>query len=457
MKTWQKIKAARDQQNYEEALALFWESKDQDQDMLMNRRMVSWVFYDIIKVEVQNENWNQLELYIESVQKESLLDSSFNEMFVEHFWLQLGKPFFQHCKFAQKSADFTYVDQLFDIMKKLPSPEGKYRSLPLFGLVRVKDNWREVYECLEWWDLSRLEAREFEKLNHKTPSLGERVLLAWSKSLVEEKSKERKFRKLSEEKLSQAFSKCKSLLVQVLSWDIDQQWLEYALAKILYEEEEYEKGFSFLLKFANRKSSEFWVWSLLGNYAVKMGQPKKAIRIFSEGLQLRVPERFVINLRKSLIPLLVDQQEYDWAKTEINNVISIQKENSWTVDGRLIDLMATPWYQKADLLNDLEQKEKYANAASGIKVDLGIEAPKNRKYSKKTTGSTTIDFEGSMSVFEGSPFALIKTSDHKTIFVPSQERKKWTDGDYRVKGKAVSAWDKKKDRWGWRVIRLKMA
>jgi len=448
MKTWQKIRNARKEKDYDSAYEHY--QLQSDPSDLMSKKMMCWVIYDQLKAAYQGHNQEQIAQKLSFVRNEEVLEIEENDMFFDHFWRISGLYFLKQCKFAHKSKSSENLDQLFRHLRQLPPPKGVSAQIALNGALKVKDQWPKFYSFLDWWNIHRLDREYFKpfitKKGNKIPSTGERTLLAMAKYLYDEAEKNN-YGQLGKESCQSGIQLCIEKIQLALNWRVEQNWLEYALAKLHYASGDYPKGLIAIQSFAPGKRDQFWVWALMGKFYIAMGNNKEALKALSRGLSIPVKADFQIKMRLDLLPVLESQQEWDWLKTEIIQIIATGGEKM-TNHRQVIKYIMSKDYTEARELPVRELEVLYRENA----IQLEREATKPHKSEQR---NKKITYKGKAIILPEKKFAFINTEENIDIFVPWSIRKNWAPGSPTVKGRAVQSWDKKKKRWGWRVLSMK--
>ena len=121
-----------------------------------------------------------------------------------------------------------------------------------------------------------------------------------------------------------------------------------------------EDSFADLIPFVKKKQRDFWAWDILGDVCNDNDQK---FACYCKGLSCSAPKEMTIGLKQTIIPLLIERQHYDVAKTEVEAILSIRQENGWKVPHQLLDYQSQPWYANAKVTNVKKLYQNYIEQA----------------------------------------------------------------------------------------------
>lgn len=289
----------------------------------------------------------------------------------------------------------------------------------------------------------------------------------------------------------------------------DNYWLAYHRVKLLMAVGTDEDILEEIFELVRKKPNDFWIWDLMGTYYQDIGNNQMALASFCKGLLCKTQPEFYGSLREKLIQLLLKQQKYNEAKTELNLLIEVKNNKGFKISKKLTDWQNTDWYKNASTSkNNLSLYKKEAPLAeavlfSHLPVQIGIITQINKEknlalfvISKTVEGNfkqKLANFKPQLGQFielnleeqtskEGKKWnkvVAVRLTDKKpscdvfkeiedsiriipsgigftkssNIYISKEliELYQLTTGQ-KIRGKAFAAYDKKKKAWGWKLL-----
>lgn len=259
------------------------------------------------------------------------------------------------------------------------------------------------------------------------------------------------------------------------------------------------------IPFAKKKRNDFWVWELLADAFQPEDERKMAC--LCKALSLKTPNEFLVNTRKKLAEILIKQNKFQEAKTEIEKILLARNDNKWKIPKQISEWTEQDWFKNNTSLEDnLALYKKHIKSAEEIlfadipeetvviefvnenksiisfvkdKSKHGsfkyfgmIEKPKigeliNVRFNgegkdgfykvlsiNKSPNDSVCDaikeFQGNLIMKEPASFGFVED-----VFInPSLIVKHELNKKDLVKGKAVLSYNKKKKEWGWKAVEI---
>ena len=496
------IKELRQSGKIEEALNMAKAELAAEPDNLWAKRNISWVYYDYLKQNIEAEKFN---LFMNWLNELKSLQLPANEimLYEQLSWL-IGKMAFNLSKLTP--IDSLKGQQLFDTIRvfSFPKPSEGFSFLfkALHKFLKDADNY---IQFADWWDFKNFMAKDFEtdKLPNgkEVMSIAEQAYIAYAKHLLPKKTYTGEII-FDREKTNSFLSAIEELCENYPAM----QYPPYFTAKLLLAVGDKDDALAKLLPFARKKRNDFWVWDILAE--VFSNDSEKVFSSYCRALLCKSPEEMLTKLRQKLAAILIDKRLYDEAKTEVEKLLVIKKEQGHIIPAEVVSWTNSAWYLNSKPLNnnlnlyknniqiaesilfgDIESTTvfvefvntdkkilnfitkdnlrgffKYERLINNVKVTdilsvrfkTNITEEMNQVYtvSKITDKEFESNFvkvlEGEVKIGEGKNFGFIND-----IFIhPSIVAKYNLANAKKVKVKAIKSWNKDKKALGWKIIEL---
>jgi hypothetical protein len=530
------IKKLRNENKFEEAYKLSKSDLDQNGQDIWAKRNHSWSLYYMIKKHVQAGETAQAKHYLGEFEalnmpkdetliyermgyfigvlqadylqaKKWIAEGKFLEAFDLHVSAglpteQLAWSMYYLLKSHNKSGhpSLNEVRARCRYFRGSVQPEKKliYKLL-LQELIKTKpefwEGWDQQCDFLEWMGLfGVLDEEDFEKQEwdgKKIIALAERLHIAYSKALLREGADKEKVTAYIAQVVEPLLEPCKGML-----------YVPFFKAKLLLGTGNREDGLSAFLPFARKKQKEFWVWQVFA----EAYESDKEMYLSCLCKAMLCPSRpeFLSGIKERLITHLVAKQSYDWAKTELSELVSLRQKMGWGIRSHHQQLLDLEWYREASEVGLPEQYQKHSVAAvallgerqgkevtvlvyqvnadknmfsfigvdrqqgyghymekptlyglyqlEGIPREGGYFKVMSMKKAIDTTGIENIkkEINGPFRQKAGQAFGFVAG-----VFVSPDLIKQYglTDGE-EVKGLAISSQIKGKNSWGWKLVAM---
>ncbi len=505
--SFKEVKELRKSGKLDEALIIANQDLEKEPSNIWNKRSIAWVYHDYLKKYASKENF---EIFIEYLDKVKALELPADEnMFFDSLAYQIGKFLFsltheEHIDYKNINLIFGYVKD-FHFTKPSEAYSFLYKAFHKFY-----KSWSNYIQFAYWWDFDNFSSKDFlseEFKGKKIMSIVEQAYIAYSKKLLEGETEDTNGflspKPVDKSKINKFLPK----LDAIIEGHPEYQYPPYFKAKLLLALGDEEGVLSNFLPFAKKKKNDFWVWELLAD--TFQAEDKKRLACLCKALSLKTPNEFLINTRQKLAELLIKENKFQEAKTEIVKIISTRNNNNWRIPLQLTEWTEQDWYKKtqserdnsffykqhikiaeeilfADIpeeivviefvndnksvLNFVKNKSKYGffkYAGMIEKPNIGdligvrfkgegqngyYKALSINKITAKISCDAIKEFSGSLRMQESANFGFVND-----VFIEpkSIEKYKLNKNDL-INGKAILSFNKKKNVWGWKAIKIEV-
>lgn len=201
-----------------------------------------------------------------------------------------------------------------------------------------------------------LEEDDYEKQEYegqKIISLAERVHIGYSKALIREKAPKEKVETYLKEIVESKLESQKGML-----------YVPFFKAKLLLEIGDREEGMQAFLPFARKKQGEFWVWQVFAEYYSK--DPTRYLSCLCKAISCKVKPEFLSGIKERLIAHLIETGDFDWAKTELNQLVKLRAQQNWGLRSAHHQLLASGWYAHAQEISLAHKYSQYLEPAEQL-------------------------------------------------------------------------------------------
>ena len=503
--SFKEVKELRKSGKLEEALAMANQDLEKEPANIWNKRSIAWVYHDYLKENVSKE---KIEIFIKYLDKIKSLELPADEnMVFDSSAYQIGKLIFSLAH--EDHINHKNVSQIFEHIKDFhfTKPSEEYSFL-YKAFHKCYKTWEDYISFADWWSFDNFSSQDYlseEFKGKKIMSVVEQAYIAYSKKLLEGESKV-----VEDFILPKAIDKIKikeflHKLDIIVENHPEYQYPPYFKAKLLLALGDEEEVLSNFIPFAKKKRNDFWVWELLADTFSPEDERKMAC--LCKALSLRTPNEFLINTRQKIAKILVEQNKFEEAKTEIEKILLARNDNNWKIPKQISEWTEQDWFKSnASLKDNFSFYKQYLKSAEEIlfadipeeivvvefvnenKSILNFIKDKSKhgffKYSgmlenpkigdllsvrfngegqdgfykvlsiKKVTDKTPCDaikeFSGILKMREPASFGFVDD-----VFIePNLIVTHGLNKDDAIRGKAVLSFNKKKNVWGWKAVRI---
>lgn len=481
------------------------EENHQEESMLtLAKRALSWVIYDLLKQNTSKENFDKFLNYLKEF-VEIDLDPS-EKMVVNQLIWEIGKSVFEFTK----TPDFNTakIEELLDVVMKLNfSRQTKGYSFLFKAFHKALKDSNRYIDFASWWDLWNFIRDDYKFTiqddGKKIMAVAEQGINQYAKHLI------RAFNNCEDgeekEKISQKIHDFIPVVEKAIEHNKHYYRLPYYQIKFLFASGDMRNGYPLLKKRLMTNQNDFWVWDLMAD--AYSDEPSKYIASMCKALQCKTNLENVIQMRVRLTKKLISDERYNNAKTEVGLILMACLENKYDIPDIVSDWGEESWYNLAtarsnnfelyesfqDVVDEImygnipERTVVVENVNSAKKIlnfigtdhakgylkydkiikhvkegdvllvrikDSGVEGRYNL-YSAKKSIEKFVD--GILIPFSGE---VIKPADKNFAFADGMfitpdvcSKANLQNGDF-ITGKAMAAYNKKKEEWGWKVISI---
>lgn len=479
-----------------------------DPDNIWSKRAMAWVYYAFLKQKAANQ---EVEQFIKCLNKLKELELPEDEQLVfdQTAW-QVGKVVFAISK--QDKLDTQSLDQIFNAVQTFyfSKPSDGYSFLFKAFHKAAKMGWRNYLAFADWWGFAYFQSNDFEKekLNDGklVPSVAERAYNLYAKELVNQST--------DTSSLKAYEPKAKDFLPwldNVLKTHPEFEHATYYKGKLLLKYwSDREQALQSFLPFAKENSTKFWVWNLLAE--IFKDDDEARLACLCKIQLLNPPEALFVKVSTQITRFLLQQEEYDLAKTEVSVALDTAKRQSVKVPEQLAQWQKEDWYQEAQarsnntsfyksytskaenllyhnepeyfvvvefvnkdkkVLNFIHDKAftgffKYKGKVKEPKIGDILKVKMKRignegryqLYTAEHVQDTSDQvpgiksFKGPVTLKSEGRIGFVNDSE-ATVFLSEEiiNSQKPEEGQ-EIKGKAILSYNKKKGQWGWKCIAI---
>ena len=499
--SFKEVKELRINGKLQEALEMATADLEADPTNIWNKRSISWVYYEYVKSNASLESYDKFKTYIEKI---LALELASDEaiMLHENVAIQLGKVVYAIYK--EREVDYTKVDQLFELSKKLLiGKPSNANSFLIKAFLRGSKTWPKIIDFIDLFGFESFQESDFkaEEFNGRAiSSTVEKFYNAYSKKLIDS------FKEMNSDRedLHGRINVFLPILDVQISRNPEYQFLPYFKAKLLIQIGKKDEVLSAFLPFAKRKKNDFWVWEVIAETYPKNDEHNFACHC--KALSLNSPEEYLVGLRKDFAEMLISKGLYAEAKCEIIKLIETRTKNGWKVPNDVLAITNLPWYKETlenknnqkfygqftdkaekilfhdtpeeivvvefvnsdkQVLNFVKDESKHGffsykgqinkpEIGDVLKVRFHGESKDGRYQILSLTKDNAL-YSTALTTFKGK---VKKLMDKDFAFVdnyfiePRLVAKYQLTNDLEVNGKAILSFNKLKGNWGWKVIEI---
>lgn len=475
-----------------------------DGPLTLGKRAMAWVLYDFMKQNTDRENLSSFMSYLNEFVALELNPEE--KMVVNQLVWLIGKAAFEFTK--QPDYDIKEMEKLADITMKLQySKQSKGYSFLFKALNKALKDSPKYIDFVSWWDLRSFIRDDYRYTKQddgkRIMAVAEQGFNRYAKQLL--RALDNKPDAETESILIDKIRDFLPIVQEAINHNKHYRKLPYYQVKLLIASGESSLGLKILNKRAKENQDEFWVWDLLaGTFAE---DTEKQIACLCTALQCRAKPYQIINARMKLAKLLIAQQYYDEAKTEVALLLRSCLENKYEIPDEVTEWGEHAWYGTAKvndnnytmyqdyrmvaddiIFGDIPQQKvvvENVNQEKNILNFIGLDYEKG--YCKYNNSLRDV-MEGDILLvrlkptgFEGR-FNLLSAKILKEkylegilkhfageVIIPTNKAFGFVDGMFItpdvcsrynlingdwVTGKAMISYNKKKEDWGWKVISI---
>lgn len=216
----------------------------------------------------------------------------------------------------------------------LASPSNLHTCILRVADKMAKADKMQMGDFVRAWGLENLTAEAFERFigndGKSYPALAERVVQRASKDA-------------SDRNAVDDLNYIEPYLTEFIERFPDNLWLKYYKAKVLIALGRSDEAESFGREVVKNKSNDFWSWGLFGDIHQDISNDLR-LACYCKALLCSKDVNFVGNVKLKLAGMLIDRDEYERAKLEIDEVVNYRRDNDQRIPQNAVRMMEQDWY-----------------------------------------------------------------------------------------------------------------
>jgi hypothetical protein len=346
---------------------------DLEQERPWAKLITGRALYYFIKEDANNGQYERLVAHLdEMISLGQLMPDNENSI----FWIGV---------FCKRHLAPTAIDTpmrlsaLFSRLEEFSCSSGRGYSVLLDGFIRC-DSWKETAVFLEWWNLNKLTPEDYQPVEiapgKKIMSLAERAYISKSKALL----------RLNDKGRIKAFL---PQLDNLMTQHAEMTYPGFFYGKLLLSlGSTVEEELRVLIPFVRRKLTEFWAWQLLSD--VFVGDLEKQLACLLRATHCNTQENFLVKVRTKLARLFIQQEQYNFAKYQIDKVTQCSLSNGWRLPFEVECWVLEPWFSSA--VSDSRAPLDFSSITDELLCEGTEEAVAVVTYSDIRTGKSSLVF-----------------------------------------------------------------
>jgi len=394
----QEVKNLRNQTRYEDATRLSRADLEANPSDIWMKRSHAWSLYYMIKKHVQAGQSEQAKTFyteFESLQmpadetliyermgyfkqvlsanyissRQLIQEGRFEEAFDLHAADEEAKSeqlawalyYLLRSTNKSKNPDQQVVLSRLELFKQKVTPQRQlvYKLL-LQELIKLPPNFWDRSPLTPWLEFlglfEALDEEDFEKQEYegkKLISIAERLHIGYSKALIREKATKHKVEHYIKEVIEPKLESRRGML-----------YVPYFKAKLLLEIGDRKEGMQAFLPFARKKQGEFWVWQVFAEYHQQ--DPELYLSCLCKAMTCKAKPEFLSGIKERLLTHLIATRQYDWAKTELTQLLKLREKHDWGLRALHRTLLTSDWYRAANEVTSVIPYSRHCSLADQI-------------------------------------------------------------------------------------------
>jgi hypothetical protein len=252
--SFKEVKQLRIQGKLDEALQLAERDFNNEPSNIWNIRSLSWVYYDLIKLYVNNDQLMDIYLCFDKIM-ELNISLEDKKMLYEKISFQIGKIVYKLNSYA--IINYKEIDRIFEYLKNLKTEDQVFlNSFLIKAFVKGAASWNHFFSFVDYVGFDSFQENDYhaEKYNEREiPSLVEKFYNAYAKKLIASASSP-DFSKFEFERRVNEFLPRLNNLILIKK---EYQFLPYFKAKLLIQLNRNDEVLFDFIPFAKRKKIIF--------------------------------------------------------------------------------------------------------------------------------------------------------------------------------------------------------
>lgn len=462
-------------------------------DNVWTQRGMGWALYYLLRDDCEKKRRQEFYEHFRELTELDLLTADSDSMIFENVLWKLAE-------YLKNIPDENTeeVNRLFPLLCKYHFSPSKGYSFLLKSVLGF-ESWPCLVEFFEWWNLDNLQHEDYQQFQlengRKIMALAEQAYIACSKALL----------RLNDKDKIRAFL---PRMEQLMDDYPEMMYPGYFCGKLMLAlGAAREDALENVLPFARKKSSEFWVWQLLGE--MYRDDPDMQLACLLRAVHCRTQEAFLGKVRMKLVSLYVSRKDYSRGKYHLDQVTRCYVQQGWRLPVEVQNWMRESWvhvtvadssdgmdYRRmtdAILAHDTNESIAVVTYVDEVRKCTFLIYGKEQRACVRTSdlklypkeglllklkwmpderginvmGTEVIKLsafqdlpyirfiEGSLDKRPDKPFAFIRQGDVSCYIRPDMLEGRNLNGGDTVYVLAVWDYSKKKNAWNWTCVKLK--
>lgn len=386
------------------------------------QREMGWTLYYMMKEDTTKNDYLSLVSHLDEFSTLDQLSLTDDSMIFENVLYKVAVFVKDHVS----SKDINTPAKLSSLFSKLRGfrfEPSKGYSFLLRSFIKC-DNWQEMADFIDWWNLDNLTQEDYAPFKTDTGktimSVAEQAFIAKSKALLRLNDLGR-------------IEKFLPQMDNLMERHPEMTYPGYFYGKLLLSlGSNTDEALKVVVPFARKKASEFWVWQLLSD--VFTNDQEKQLACLLRAVHCRTKENFLGKVRIKLAALYIQRNQLDYAKHQIDKITHCYLSHGWHLPYEVDCWIHQPWI--TTVTPNSNAPIDYMSITKNIlSKDSKMVKGKVRKRSDKD-------------------FAFLKTEEGDYFISPNVVRKYGIQDGEVVKGLIIYDYNKKKETWGWVCISI---
>jgi hypothetical protein len=484
-----------------------------DPDNIWNKRASAWVHYDYMKQHANPDGRSKFLEHLTSMKELDLPESE--EMVLNQLAYQISRFLHSIPLDANHKQSLINLNDVWGIVHhfRFKRPTKEY-SIILSSFQRFNKGWSGYPVFVREWGLDNFMLDDYKASyygDRRIMPLAEQVYSAYAKWVVKPGQREVElhgFFVYVDSNPHQNLEEHPDLIPRMLNLvkeHPEYDFPRYFLAQLLMlRDEDRSQAWEVLKPFAIKKSTEFWVWELIGH--IHSDQPDLKLACLCKAMTSGGKPEFLVGVQLELVNALVQHSLFKEAKIELQKNISVRERFGWSVPKAATDLTAQDWFNATEakgdndaflrekaglaetlLLEGFEEtmvvlvhvntekdtvsfvaegdiagffrtKKLIRNPKAGQCYKVKMKADGDNGFHKLLSANPTDEMPDGLVKNVKSAVSMNRTGDFakvEDVFVDGQLIKKYglVDGE-TITVRAVRSFDRKWSKWGWRALSI---
>ena len=460
------------------------------------QRELGWVLYYRLKTATDNNDYQIIVAILDEFAKLDMLSFPDDKIIFENILFKVAM--YVHSNLVSTEIETpAKLSTFFSRLRGFTFPPSEAYSFLLKSFLKG-ESWPEMADFLDWWNLDNLTEKDYTPYvtdqGRRLMTTAERAYIANSKALL----------RLNDPDRTNSFLPKLNALMEAHP---EMTYPGYFYGKLLISlGENAVETLRVVVPFVRKKTTEFWAWQLMSDVFSAETDQEKRLACLLRAVNCNTQENFLGKVRIKLASLLLQRNEFNRARHQIDMVVQCYYSQGWYLPFEIQQWIHEPWinnttpdesipidYMKITneiLLNGTEEAiaiVTYCNPklnkttlvfgykkesvqklrfkvykGSVIKINYVLDnqgAPKvihGQKVKLPDDLTYAKNVEGIVSKRAANPFAFLKTGTINDCFIPPNlvNEHKLFDGE-QVSGTIALCYNKKKSGWYWNCITIK--